>query len=479
MVKSRNVDGPMRSARYRVLGSCALLLLCSALALAPARAGEGAQAGPASASPAEASSGTGNSRQQARADESTTPGLVLEVKTGKERVYLREPVFLTVTLLAGPETPRNIEYPRLKGTGFLVGEFALPRQVSVTREGRDLSAYEFTTTVTPTRSGALQIGPAELGCEMLAPAAGPAAFFGGTEARRVTARSTAIPLTVLPLPVRGRPAGFSGAVGRFKLARTVRPTRVLAGDPATVRTVIRGVGNAEAFSCNSVSGPGLRSYPPRSELRGSTLICEQVVIPESPAVWDLPAVVISYFDPQTGRYRSASGAPLTLRASPAPPASLPVLPRPAPTAPPAASSQAAYSSHLLIAFLLLAVGLAGYRLARGLWRQVPPRAAAESASVRAIRGHLAAAEAALAAGAVDIFYTSVFRALQADLAMRLGVPAAGITASLATHLLPAGIPPGISMALTKCDLVRYGKYSPDRAEMNSDLSALREFIATF
>jgi hypothetical protein len=432
-----------------------LLLLYPALAGAPALAEQGRE---------------GNSPEPSE--------MLLEVKTEKAQVHLREPVQLIVTLLTGPAAVRNIEYPRLKSPAFTLGEFAPPKERSVVRDGREFTAYEFTATLTPKRSGTIQLGPAELSCEMLAPAGGPAAFFGGTEARSVTVHSAVLPLTVLPLPVAGRPAGFGGAVGRFTVTRSARPAAVQAGDPITVRTVIRGAGNIEALSCNSIAAAGLRSYPPRAAYGGDSLVCEQVVIPQSPAVTAIPAVEVPFFDPGEGQYHTAGSAAIPLQVSavpvPAPLATPRTIERviPAAAAPPKGGTWPV----AIVAVLPPAAVVAGIVLVRRRRRRTPLLVSTATDPASDIGSWLEAVEAALASGDVDNFYTASFRALQSSVGRKLSLPPAGITGPLHQDALPAEMLHSARSILSQCDKVRYGSHQPCHAEMSNDLLMLRELV---
>jgi len=404
-------------------------------------------------------------------------GLRRELGTEKPQVYLQEPLAVTVTLLADSATVRDIEYPRLKGSAFTLAGFGLPRQEIVVHEGRDLTSYRFTTTLTPMRSGTLQLGPAELRCQTMAPAGGPAAFFGGTEARPVTLSSAALPLIVLPLPAAGRPADFSGAVGRFTISRTVTPTAVRAGDPVTVRTLVRGAGNLEAFSCKSITAPGLRSYPPRAKLGEGGLACEQVLIPETPTVREIPAAGASFFDPEKKRYQTATSGPVPLRVSafpaPAPPAPAPPVPLrlAAPILPATPASQPVIAwPALTVVALSLAAGLAFLLLFRRRRLGQANPAAVENGSTAAILQHqLTAAKAALATGDAETFYTALFRASQTATGNRLSLPAAGITGPLPDRELSAPVFQSTRHIFQQCDRVRYGGHRPDAAEMAADL----------
>jgi len=128
----------------------------------------------------------------------------------------------------------------------------------------------------------------------------------------VTLRSQPVHFSILPLPTRGRPAGYSGAVGHFTLSRQATPSVIHSGDPVTVTTRIEGVGNIDSFPCQSILLSGVHSYPPRARRGGDRLACEQVLLPKSATVLVIPEARISFFDPEAARYRTATSPALGL-----------------------------------------------------------------------------------------------------------------------------------------------------------------------
>jgi hypothetical protein len=454
----------MRRSLLRPTRLLLALLLCSAPLTHPLRAEQAGEAGLPASQP-----------------------LVLEMESARARTYLRQPVSLSVTLYADGVQLRNIQYPTLSGTGFRIAPFGLPRDGSASRQGRECTSYRFETTLTPTRSGTLQLGQAELRLEQLAPASGAAALFGGTESRELTLRSPPLSLAVLPLPASGRPAGFSGAVGRFSVTRSAVPLEVEAGDPVTVRTVISGTGNLEAFSCTPVTGPGWRSYPPRGWHQGESLVCEQVVLPEAESLRLIPAAQVAFFDPDLERYRTAASAALPLKVSArraAAPSCAPVAPaapRTPGAAPPPADPEGegggpGYAAALCAALGLLALGFL-------LRRAFVPRAPAAEPVVEPVSAHAATeeglekAQAALATGDVELFYTLLFRTLQVSLASSLGLSASAVSAAeLQPGLLPSRDCRVARQLLGQCDRVRYGRHRPPPGEPARDLQMLRELL---
>jgi hypothetical protein len=373
----------------------------------------------------------------AAAEEVAGDELILEVRPEKTRAYLHEAVPVTVTLLAGAVSVRNIQYPRLAGAAFRTTEFSPPRRSSVARNGREYTAYEFAATLIPRASGEIELGPAELRCDLLAPGSGAAAFFGGSEPRSVTVRSQPVSLTFLPLPTRGRPPGYSGAVGRFTLARQASPTVIQRGDPITVTTRIEGVGNIDTFSCESISLPGMRVYPPRARRTGNRLTCEQVLLPEADDRLEIPAASISFFDPLNERYSTLKSQPVQLK----------VVTVASTIAPPARASTAERADdanatrRLLVgvaAGTLLLVALVFHTLRRKRTGKAEP--AVSHATLPSVADWLAEAKDALAGNDPGRFHTATYRALQAHLGAKYGLAAGGITGEVvATVLRPIGI----------------------------------------
>lgn len=145
-------------------------------------------------------------------------------------------------------------------------------------------------------------------------------FFGRHEAQPVDISASPIDVVVRPLPSEGQPPSFAGAVGRFAFNARVTPTAVAAGEPVTLAIEINGEGNIENVSPPELAlGDGFRVYeqklvakdmdPMRSAGRKRF---EQVLIPRSADIKELPALSFSYFDPATGSYNTLTQGPFPL-----------------------------------------------------------------------------------------------------------------------------------------------------------------------
>jgi len=131
-------------------------------------------------------------------------------------------------------------------------------------------------------------------------------------------------ITIRPIPKEGRPADYTGAVGHFQFSMDVRPRELKVGEPITVTLSLRGTGNiAAAIPPSYQDSDRFKAYearqagdiPDRAAERGSKTF-EQVVIPRTDALKELPALQFSFYNPEALRYETTSAGPFPLTVHP-------------------------------------------------------------------------------------------------------------------------------------------------------------------
>jgi len=446
--------------------------------------------------------------------------LRLTVSMPQHEVYLHERVPVDVTLYVGPIRVADVQYPTLAADGLSVDKFPEPSQRQQVIDSETYQVVHFQTTVVPLRSGTLTLGPAGLQLNVLTRRRNSLfndPFFQhffegdpfGTERRRIDLHSEPIRLNVLPLPEEGKPAAFSGAVGRFTLQVSAAPTEVTAGDPITLRMMLNGSGNlAEATPPQLVNTGGFRTYethPGKSEDGGpgSTTVAksfEQVLIPNDAQVRAVPAVSFSYFDPQTQRYETARTDPIALVVRPSQNAARQEVfaagtpgQRVAPEEklghdivyikddPGGLSARAEhwYGSPFFWLWqpvpLLLFVAAAWYdRRRQRLSGDV--RYARFSRAGRQAHQGLATAEKALAKGESTAFYDTVSRTMQEYLSAKLDLPPGAIDAAAAARRgVPAESVQDIAQFFATCEQIRFAPSSSDGV-MRGVLTLARQIV---
>jgi len=122
-------------------------------------------------------------------------------------------------------------------------------------------------------------------------------------------------LTVAPLPVAGRPAGYSGAIGRgFRLVYTLKPDRVRPGDlvEATCTLTFDGYFPTNAVPRFAPWPAGFKVYPLKETARDAhSVTWRRMLVPENVTATNAAAAAVDYYDLATKKYA-------TLRAAPAP-----------------------------------------------------------------------------------------------------------------------------------------------------------------
>ena len=149
-------------------------------------------------------------------------------------------------------------------------------------------------------------------------------FFGGPSATPVNVAIPESRLTIRSIPDAGRPADFSGAVGQFQFMMDVRPRELTVGEPITVTLRLQGSGNIVAALPPAYRDHDLfKAYEarqvgdtPAAAAEAGIKIFEQVVIPRSVELRELPVLQFSYFDPGVAEYRTVSAGPFPMTVLP-------------------------------------------------------------------------------------------------------------------------------------------------------------------
>jgi hypothetical protein len=287
-------------------------------------------------------------------------------------------------------------------------------------------------------------------------------FFSRTVDKPLTLHSGSQNVKVLPLPAAGRPADFSGAVGRFEVSSEAAPPQLTAGDPITLRLKVSGQGNFDrVYSSGLAASAEWKTYPPSAQFTpadnagyGGSKTFEEAVVPLKAGQEKIPAITFSYFDPDTRQYVTRSTIPIAIEVAPgsgvssvaASPASLAALtsslsantsaPELAPNKVEAGNFVSSLQPVLFAPWFVAAQGVPVMALITGLFVQRRRQRLAQDsertrnrAAQAAVREHLEAMEQALAANSAPAFFTAARQAVQAELARRWQLSTSQVTAA--------------------------------------------------
>nr|BFD63749.1 hypothetical protein BdHM001_24300 [Bdellovibrio sp. HM001]BFD66080.1 hypothetical protein HAGR004_11020 [Bdellovibrio sp. HAGR004] len=136
-----------------------------------------------------------------------------------------------------------------------------------------------------------------------------------------TKSSARVPIKVKPLPLEGRPADFTGAVGQFEFHASVENNNVLVNQPFSLKIRFEGAGNAKMIDLPALNLPaGLEQYDSKSESKffkngRSYKEFEVLVIPRQEGPVSIPGLSVSMFDPQSKKYYTRATDPINLQVS--------------------------------------------------------------------------------------------------------------------------------------------------------------------
>ena len=140
-------------------------------------------------------------------------------------------------------------------------------------------------------------------------------FFGRQETRPIVLDCNRLDVEVRPIPLEGRPQSFTGGVGKMDFDVSVGPTELKAGEPVTVKMRISGSGNLEKLMPPGLKElPGVKLYEVRTiPTENPDEVCfEQVVIPTTDTIKELPPVSFTYFNTQTTDFRTITKGPFPI-----------------------------------------------------------------------------------------------------------------------------------------------------------------------
>ena len=216
--------------------------------------------------------------------------------------------------------------------GFWIEEIPQPNQPLVEEEIVD--GVRYTTAIVakfalfPTRSGELTLDPLPLDYKERVKRKRRNtifddffndSFLGGFANRRVV--SNELKIKVLPLPDKGKPSDFSGAVGQFNLSAEIVESEAKVNDAITLRVKISGVGNIKYVKLPQINYPDeVEVFKPEisqeSSVKRGKFSGEKkfgyVLIPRKAGKIDLGRISLSYFDPKSGRYMITRSNPIQI-----------------------------------------------------------------------------------------------------------------------------------------------------------------------
>jgi hypothetical protein len=174
----------------------------------------------------------------------------------------------------------------------------------------------------PLEAGSKRIEPFKIDVDAEVPT-GRSDWFGRMEMTTVEkALSTGIQtITVKPLPEKGKPASFTGAVGSFTFKVTPSKTKLKAGESLDLEVSVSGKGNLKLFTLPKPVVPSsLEMYDPAHQENVQTPVTgmtgsvsdKYTIIPQYKGKYSIKPIPFSYYDLNSKTYITLSSPEIIL-----------------------------------------------------------------------------------------------------------------------------------------------------------------------
>lgn len=245
--------------------------------------------------------------------------IILASVFNKKSVYIYEPIYMLLKLFYESDgvRPNFDKYPTIEN--FLLEPFTDDQNMGLLGveklNGKNYKTISFgNSIIMPTKSGKLSIDPISINVSITQEPEDAASFFlSGSRVINELYSSQPVSIDVKPIPENGRPDSFFGLVGNFEAKLYVDKNELGVGDAVTVKLRINGTGYLKPIDIPSPSFPdGFDIYDPKVNYLQSVdadgIHCskevEYVIIPNSVGSYEIPPVLISFFDPKTASFKT-------------------------------------------------------------------------------------------------------------------------------------------------------------------------------
>jgi len=259
--------------------------------------------------------------------------LYFKALVDKRNVFQNEQLLVTYKLyfnldVRGYDQEKVPAYP-----GFWKEEIKLPRQPKVNQEIINGIAYKtavlYQAALFPTQAGELKIDPLSIVVNAVVKQKRKSrslfdSFFDDPFGRTVRKSLSSNPITikVKELPALGKPANFSGVVGKYSMSLSSDKNQVRANDAVSLKLNIAGQGNIKLVIPPKLNvPPDLEVYDPKEKtninrekgrISGQKNI-EYIVVPRYEGDYTIKPVSFSYFDPRAKKYKTLRTKPVNLK----------------------------------------------------------------------------------------------------------------------------------------------------------------------
>jgi hypothetical protein len=272
--------------------------------------------------------GGGNNRNSNSGyPEDLESNIFMIASVSKSKVYQGEQLLVTFKVYTRLNIVDNALSKAPSFNGFWSEEVPNPtRQSELHAEVLDGIQFQVAeikkTILIPQRAGTLSIDPLEMEVVTRVKAKAKSNNFfdqffgGGYQDIKLNIASKPVKIEVMPLPEKGRPADFNGAVGQLSIEASIKNNELKTDEACNLSYTISGKGNLKLLEAFKLKLPAdIETYDPKitdkinvsiDGVKGSRTF-DYLLIPRFAGNYNIPALQFSYFDPRKGQYVTIPG----------------------------------------------------------------------------------------------------------------------------------------------------------------------------
>ncbi|MCK4532959.1 protein BatD [bacterium] len=257
--------------------------------------------------------------------------LFITTSVDKKTSYVNEQIILSFKFYRRVRLLSQPQYSPPDTTGFWFEDLPPQKNYDSMIKDRQYTVTEIKTALFPTSPGKYTIGSANLKCniedfsrdDFLGDSFFQSFFSGG---KTKTLKSSPIQIKVLPLPEKGKPENFTGAVGKYSVATSIDKDKIQVNQPITLTISISGKGNLKTISLPLIKNiKNFKKYKTVSSLnlskknytiKGSKTFTTMIV-PQKAGEQTISMPSFSFFNPKAKKYKTINPSPIKIEVLPA------------------------------------------------------------------------------------------------------------------------------------------------------------------
>lgn len=255
-------------------------------------------------------------------------GIHLVAEVSKSNPFVNEPVTVVYKLYFDPRfVVRNVkEIKTPKYNGFWSQHIDIKKLEAVqsTYNGQDYAMVVWRKVILyPLEAGNKPIEPLSLDLEIQVPT-GRRSFPFGQQSYQMTNKTVSAggkTINVKALPIEGKPADFTGAVGSFSFSAKPTKTTLKTGESLEIEISVSGSGNLKLFDLPKPKFPSaFETFDPQHKEEVNTPLSGMngkisdtyTLVPQFKGKYTLQPLQFSYFDLKTNAYKTISTEEITI-----------------------------------------------------------------------------------------------------------------------------------------------------------------------